>query len=124
MYAAEVKSRQHFQDKIILASLRQKPVFGVSDKATLKSVYSATGTSYKIEISLVASLDMILPKKRTTKVLIRLPGCTGCSVPLLFANPQGQVFSRRGPFTVHVCCVYTKESSRGGRSFAYTQNLF
>ena len=34
-----------------------KPVFGVSAKAILKLVSSATVTSYKIEISLVASLD-------------------------------------------------------------------
>ena len=37
-----------------------KPVFGVSDKARLKPVSSATETSYNIEISLQASLDMIL----------------------------------------------------------------
>ena len=49
-----------------------KPVFGVSDKASFKPVSSATETSLKIEISPVASLHMILSKKRTTKVLIRL----------------------------------------------------
>ena len=52
----------------------RKPVFGVSDKATLKPVCSATETSYKVEISPVASLDMILFKKRITKKLIRLCG--------------------------------------------------
>ena len=41
-----------------------KPVFGVSDKARIKPVSSATETSQKIEISPVASLDMILSKKR------------------------------------------------------------
>ena len=58
-----------------------KPVFGVSDKARLKPVSSATDTSYKIEISLVASLDKALFKKRTTLVLIRLRGCAGWSAP-------------------------------------------
>ena len=37
-----------------------KPVFGVFEKARLKPVSSATETSKKIEISLVASLDMLL----------------------------------------------------------------
>ena len=45
----------------------RKPVFGVSDKARLKPVSSATWTSYKFEISLVAILDMILSNKRITK---------------------------------------------------------
>ena len=31
---------------------------------------------------------MILYKKRITKALISLPGCTGWSGPLLFANPE------------------------------------
>ena len=41
----------------------RKPVFGVSVEARLKAVYSATETSWKIEISPVASLDMLLSKK-------------------------------------------------------------
>ena len=41
---------------------------------------------------------MILSKKQITKALIRLRGCTGWPVPMLFANPQRQVFSRQGPF--------------------------
>ena len=32
-----------------------------------------------------------------TKALNRLRGCAGWSAPVLFANPQRQVFSRRGP---------------------------
>ena len=40
-----------------------KPVFGVSDKARLKPVSSATGASLKIEIPPVSSLDMTLSKK-------------------------------------------------------------
>ena len=49
-----------------------KPVFGVSDKASFKPVSSATETSKKIEISLVASLHRVLSQKRITKMLIRL----------------------------------------------------
>ena len=70
-----------------------KPVFGVSDKASFKPVSSATVTSQNIEISLVASLDMILSHKRITKVLIRLRGRIGWSAPVLFANPEDR-FSR------------------------------
>ena len=83
------------KDKMGLVA--RKPVFGVSDKASLKQVSSATEISLKIEISPVASLHIILSKTRTTKALIRLRGCAGWSAPVLFANPRRQVFSRRGP---------------------------
>ena len=53
----------------------RKPVFGVSDKARLKPVSSATETSKKIKISPVLTLDMILSKKGITKLLISLRGC-------------------------------------------------
>ena len=69
-----------------------KPVFGVSDKARLKPVPSAIEISWTIEISLVASLNMILSEKRTTKALISLRGCTGWSTPLLFVNPKDRFF--------------------------------
>ena len=36
---------------------------------------------------------MILYNKRITKALIRLHACAGCSVPLLFINPEDR-FSR------------------------------
>ena len=79
----------------------RKPVFGVSSKVSFKPVSSATETSKKIEISPVSSLDMILSKKRITKALIRLRVCAGWSAPVLFANPQRQVFLLQGPY--HVC---------------------
>ena len=78
--------------------IARKPVFGVSAKASFKPVSSATETSKKTEISPVASLHIILSKKRITKALIRLRGCAGWSAPVLFANSRRQVFSRRGPF--------------------------
>ena len=77
-----------------------KPVFAVSDKTRLKPFSSATVTSQKIEILLVASLDMILSNKQITKALIRLHGCAGWSAPVLFANPRRQVFSHRGSYVV------------------------
>ena len=76
----------------------RKPVFGVSDKVRFKPVSSATEISWKIEFLREASLNIILSKKRITKVLIRLRGCSGWSAPLLFTNPWRQVFSRQGPF--------------------------
>ena len=78
----------------------RKPVFGVSDIASFKPVSTATETSYKTEIPLVASLNMVLSKTRITKALIRLRGCAGWSAPVLFANPRKQVFSRRGPYGI------------------------
>ena len=76
----------------------RKPVFGVSNKVRLKPVCSATETCLKNEISLVASLAMILSNKRITKSLIRLRGCAGWTAPLLFENHRRQFFSRRDPF--------------------------
>ena len=49
----------------------RKPDLGVCNKVIFKQAYSATETSLKIEISLVASLDIITSNKRITKALIR-----------------------------------------------------
>ena len=69
----------------------RKPVFGVSDKP----VSSATESSKKIEISLVASLDMMLTNKRITKTLIRLRGCAGAAGQrLCCSQPPEDRFSR------------------------------
>ena len=46
------------------------------------------GFPTKRDLTFVASLDMILSKKRIKKVLISLHGCTGWSAPLLFAHPK------------------------------------
>ena len=62
-----------------------------------KQACSTTETSWKKDFSLVASLDITLFYNRIIKALIGLRGCAGWSVPLLFANPRRQVFSRRGP---------------------------
>ena len=73
-----------------------KPVFGVSFKATLKPVSSASETCKKSENSCVASLDMMPSKKRITKVLVSLQGCAGLSPPFLVASPEGRFFWHRG----------------------------
>ena len=80
----------------------RKPVFGVSHKVRFQPACSATGTSWKILISLVARFDMVLSKKPITKALIRLRGYAGWSAPLLFAYSRRQVFSWRGPSNPYI----------------------
>ena len=74
---------------IIWASPREKLSSGFPTKRD-----SNQPAQLQIEISFVASLDMIHSNKQITKALIRLHGCTGWSAPMLFANLQSQVFSR------------------------------
>ena len=63
-----------------------KPVFGVSHKARLKPVSSATIVNSKnSEILLVASFDMILSKKANNK---------DADQTALMQTPRRQVFSR------------------------------
>ena len=88
----------HSQTRSHMGLVARNPVFGVSDKTTLKPVCSASKTSLKIEISPVASLDMLLSIKRITMALISLRVCAGRSARSLFANLQRQVFSRCGPY--------------------------
>ena len=71
-----------------------KPVLWVSDKATLKPVSSATEYSQKIEISLVASLDIILSKKGITDCADVQAGLRVCCS----GENRRQVFLRQGPF--------------------------
>ena len=60
------------ESMIIRASSQQNLSSGIYDKVILKPVSSASETSYKIEILLVASLEMILSNKPITEALIRL----------------------------------------------------
>ena len=55
----------------------RKPVFGVFDQVRLKPVCSAKEASQSHEIANVETKDIILSRQQTTKVLIRLRGCTG-----------------------------------------------
>ena len=57
---------------VINGPRREKTCLRVSDKTKFKPVSSAKETSKKIEISFLASLDMILSKKRITKALVSL----------------------------------------------------
>ena len=70
----------------------------------LPQVSSATETSKKIEISLVASIEMILSTKRITKALISLHRCAGWSAQLLIAPPS--------PFFLRPGLIYNKTHTK------------
>ena len=55
----------------------RKPIFGVSDQVRLKPACAAHGTSNGAESCAIASRGIILPRRQTTKVLIRLRRCAG-----------------------------------------------
>ena len=90
----------------------RKLVLEVSDKVRLKPACSATETSQKIKIALVASLEMILSNKGITKALIRLSKCAGWSATLLFTTPKRQVFS-------YLFFIFTTVSPRHLFMFGY-----
>ena len=67
-----------------MSLVRRKPVFGVFTRYD-QPACSTTGTSWRLEILAIKTRGIILSRKWTTKVLIRLCGCVGWSAPLLFA---------------------------------------
>ena len=71
---------------------------GVYDRGRPKPACSATEASWSLETLDIASIHIILFKQRTTKVLIRLHGCTGWSAPLLFAYGIRLIFAWPGPY--------------------------
>ena len=71
--------------KLQMGHFARKPVFGISDNVWLKPACSATETSQNIEMLDEARLTTILAILRIKNVLIRLLGCAGMSMSLLFA---------------------------------------
>ena len=63
---------------------------------------------------------MVLYNTQITKALIRLRGCAGWSAPVLFANPQRQVFSRRGPIRMMWFFNVLPPSKQLGQSYSTT----
>ena len=61
------------------------------------------------ENSPIASLDMILSKKRITKVLISLCGCAGWSAPLLFKIFEDKFSHTEANITVLICIPFSYE---------------
>ena len=94
MTLAKLCTREYIEAYSYTGLDATKPVFRVSEKPRLKPVSSATKTSQKVEISLVASLDMILSNKQIIKTLIRLRRY------LLFANRRRLVFLLQGSLRV------------------------
>ena len=64
------------------------------DKVRFQPACLATETCLKIEILLLASLDMILFNKRITRALIRLRGCAGLSLCSLQTQKTSFLTSR------------------------------
>ena len=79
-----VMTETNIKYEIRMSLVTRKPVFGVFDQVRLKPACLAAETSWRLEISDIETGDIILSRKRTTKVLIRLHGCAGWSAPLLF----------------------------------------
>ena len=69
-----------------MSHVARKPVFGVCDQVRLvKPACSAVEASYSHAIANVETRDIILPRQRKTKALIKLRRCEASSAPLLFA---------------------------------------
>ena len=85
-----------------------KPVFGVSYKARLKPVSSATETSLKIEILLVASLYIKLSKKRITSADQSAPMCR-LVCALAVGKPRRHVL-----FTLRPICYWLGDNLSSG----------
>ena len=68
---------QEYKMQIHLGLIALKPVSQISNKTRLKQVSSATETSWNIEISLEAILDMILSSEGITKAPTNLHECAG-----------------------------------------------
>ena len=59
-----------------LATSRENVSSGIFDQVTFKPACSVREASQNLETLDIASVRIILPKQRTTKVLIRLLGCS------------------------------------------------
>ena len=81
-----VMTKTNTKYEIQMSAVTRKPAFGVFDQVRLKPACSAAETSWRLEISDTENGYIILSRKWTTKVLIRLHRCAGWSAPLLFAH--------------------------------------
>ena len=62
-------------DKMSLVT--RKPVIGISNHVLLKPACAATEANKRLEISDLETRGVIISRQCTTKMLIRLRGCTG-----------------------------------------------
>ena len=82
-----------FHQIFIWASLWENVSSGISDQVRLQLACSATEASMTLAILVTETRDITLSRQQTTKALIRLHGCAGWSVPLLFAYDIRHIFS-------------------------------
>ena len=68
-----------------MSLVTRKPVFRVCDQVRHKLACTATEAKQRLGMLDKEIGGIILSRQRTTKVLIRLRNCAGCSAPLLFA---------------------------------------
>ena len=87
-----------FPKYFIWATTRQNVSSRVSDQVRLKLACSATAANIRLEILVTETRDFTLYRQWTTKALIRLRGCAGWSVPLLFAYDIRHIFSWPGSY--------------------------
>ena len=101
---------------------------GICDQVRLKLACSGTAASWSLETSSIATTDIILSRERITKMLIRLHGCAGWSVSLLFTYDK-QVLPWCGSYekhnVVYVTSIYVLPNahvqlSSGARSPAFS----
>ena len=84
-WATGASSSFFYASAYYMSLVMRKPVFGVFDQVWLKPACSAKEARQRHEIANIETRDIKLSRQRTTKVLIRLWGCIGRSVTLLFA---------------------------------------
>ena len=120
-----------FNERSYLGRVARKTVLVVSEQVIPKPACSATEPGYKIEISHVASFDMIL----ITQTLVRLRGCASWSAPLLISCNKIMFISRRahfkldtsdlGRFSINLPKAWSSSSSLScSRCFLETSRAF
>ena len=90
--------------RLISASSRENLSSGFATSNTQTGLLSYKDKLESFEILDLASIGIILSKQRTTKALIRLRGCAGCSASLLFA--YGKTRFCRCDSYVHSTCRF------------------
>ena len=90
----------------------RKPALGVYSQVRFIPTCSAMEASQYIDILHVASFTIMLCRQQTTKVLIRLQGCVGWSVPLLFTCNKIRFYQKEGPYIKYTRHVSEELQSR------------
>ena len=81
-----------------IGHVERKPVFRFQTKWISYQSPQLQSLAWKLKVSSIARLHIILSIKLITKTLIRQRGCAGWSAPVFFANPPRQVFWCYSPY--------------------------